>query len=165
MRERLLILAVLAGFVAVATYPASRALATGTTAARPRLAKPRLPGACVVPPGEMRVSHMRLLVEWRDLAVRKGVRTVSMPDGRTWRTTLTGTCLQCHGAKEEFCDRCHAYAAVTPECWGCHVAVPPGAEAPGDTAGLKARPTAALFPAGLKARPTARPTRGPGGAR
>ena len=28
--------------------------------------------------------------------------------------SLTGTCLRCHANKAEFCDRCHAYAGVSP---------------------------------------------------
>lgn len=172
MRERLLILAVLAGFAGIATYPVSRALATGTQAARPRLATPERQGACVLPAAEMRASHMQLLVEWRDLAVRQGVRSVTMPDGRTWRASLTGTCLQCHDRKDEFCDRCHAYAAVTPECWNCHVIPPPDAgrvfrlavqaeaSAPGDAAGQAAGRDAS------PRRPSARQTSGrAGGAR
>ena len=35
--------------------------------------------------------------------------------------SLTNTCLaQCHGAKADFCERCHNYAAVTLACWDCH---------------------------------------------
>jgi hypothetical protein len=68
----------------------------------------------------MRASHMKLLVEWRDLAVRQGVRNVAI-DGRTWKVSLTATCLDCHDDKAKFCDRCHEYAAVSPGCWSCHV--------------------------------------------
>ncbi|MCI5151411.1 MAG: cytochrome C [Candidatus Electrothrix sp. MAN1_4] len=33
----------------------------------------------------------------------------------------TMTCFACHSKKEQFCDSCHAYAAVkTPDCWSCH---------------------------------------------
>ena len=71
MRDRLLILGALAVFVAAATYPASRALATGTRPVPPALARSSVREACVLPAAEMRASHMRLLVEWRDLAVRK----------------------------------------------------------------------------------------------
>jgi hypothetical protein len=35
--------------------------------------------------------------------------------------SLTGTCLGCHGAKRDFCDRCHEYASVQITCFGCHV--------------------------------------------
>lgn len=120
MPDRRLVLAGLALVVLAATFPAWRAAALGTRAAAPVLARPRAQTACVAPPQEMRASHMKLLADWRDVAVRRGVRRVTMPDGRGWRVSLTGTCLECH-EKKRFCDRCHDYAAVKPDCWGCHV--------------------------------------------
>jgi hypothetical protein len=63
---------------------------------------------------------MTLLAGWRDLAVRSGVRRVTMADGRTWKVSLSGTCLDCH-EKAKFCDTCHEYAGAAPECWSCHV--------------------------------------------
>ena len=36
--------------------------------------------------------------------------------------SLAGTCMKCHSNKAEFCDRCHDYAGVSPDCWSCHVA-------------------------------------------
>jgi hypothetical protein len=29
--------------------------------------------------------------------------------------------MKCHDNKEEFCDKCHLYAGVTPYCWDCHI--------------------------------------------
>jgi hypothetical protein len=118
--DRRVVLASLALFLAAVTYPAWRAIAFGTRPDGPRLARSRVPGACVAPPAEMRLSHMKLLAEWRDLAVRQGVRSVTMPDARKWKVSLSGTCLDCHD-KAKFCDRCHEYAAVKPDCWNCHV--------------------------------------------
>jgi hypothetical protein len=37
---------------------------------------------------------------------------------------LTHTCLNCHSNKSAFCDACHHYMAVTPNCWDCHVTPP-----------------------------------------
>jgi hypothetical protein len=77
--------------------------------------------ACVAPVEEMRASHMELLNEWRDKVVREGVRTTTLPSGKTVRMSLTGTCMECHPNKKDFCDSCHTYMAVSPYCWECHV--------------------------------------------
>lgn len=140
MPDRRFVLAGLALFLLAASYPAWRALALGTTSAGPTLAKARRQ-PCILAPAEMRASHMSLLAEWRDMAVRRGVRRVMTRYATPVTVSLTGTCLDCH-EKAKFCDRCHAYAGVTPECWSCHVVpVSPGPEGTGDTAGLEARPT------------------------
>ena len=76
--------------------------------------------ACIEPPERMRRDHPVLLAGWRERAVRLGERVHHMGDGRDVRMSLTGTCLGCHGKASEFCDRCHAQAAVALSCWGCH---------------------------------------------
>ena len=92
----------------------------------PRLPRPRklpLPAGerqCVAPVAYMRTSHGDLLLEWRDRVVRAGERVFTAPDGRVRELSLVRTCLACH-QKAEFCDRCHQYVAVAPECWSCHV--------------------------------------------
>jgi hypothetical protein len=73
----------------------------------------------------MRTHHRELLNRWRDSAVREGQRTYVAESGREYTVGLTGTCLKCHADKEKFCDRCHNYAKVSPNCWQCHV-VPKG---------------------------------------
>jgi len=82
-----------------------------------------LPGKdrCVMPVAYMRTSHMALLKEWRDAVVRNGERVYTTADGRQFQRSLTGTCLDCHSNKSSFCDRCHDYAGVKPNCWDCHV--------------------------------------------
>jgi nitrate/TMAO reductase-like tetraheme cytochrome c subunit len=35
--------------------------------------------------------------------------------------SLSQTCLGCHSNKEKFCDSCHTYSGVKPNCWNCHV--------------------------------------------
>ncbi|HCX02472.1 MAG TPA: cytochrome C, partial [Syntrophaceae bacterium] len=42
-------------------------------------------------------------------------------NGRTFEKSLTGTCLQCHSNKEQFCDRCHNYVGAKPSCFNCHI--------------------------------------------
>jgi hypothetical protein len=77
---------------------------------------------CVEPAPFMRANHMKLLGTWRDGAVREGKRTYTATDGRVFQVSLTGTCLECHSNKEQFCDRCHNYAGVKPpNCWSCHI--------------------------------------------
>ncbi|PKN59851.1 MAG: menaquinol oxidoreductase [Deltaproteobacteria bacterium HGW-Deltaproteobacteria-11] len=76
---------------------------------------------CVEDTAFMRASHMKFLNAWRDEAVREGVRLYKAKDGRTFEKSLTGTCLQCHSNKEQFCDRCHNYVDVKPSCYNCHV--------------------------------------------
>jgi hypothetical protein len=34
--------------------------------------------------------------------------------------SLSQGCLGCHSNKEQFCDTCHNYAGVKPNCWSCH---------------------------------------------
>jgi hypothetical protein len=54
--------------------------------------------------------------------VREGGRQYRSADGRTFDMSLVRTCLaQCHQEREQFCDRCHAYAGIkTVSCWNCH---------------------------------------------
>ncbi len=83
---------------------------------------------CVMPTEWMRANHMQLLVDWREDVVRTKEQKVKTsrgrdyvtPDGKTYLASLTNTCMECHSNKKEFCDKCHNYAAVAPNCWGCH---------------------------------------------
>jgi hypothetical protein len=79
---------------------------------------------CVMPVEFMRTSHMNLLKDWRDTVVRAGDRSFSRPDGRLFQRSLANTCLDCHSNKSTFCDSCHNYMAVSPNCWDYHVAPP-----------------------------------------
>jgi hypothetical protein len=76
---------------------------------------------CVEPAPTMRANHMKLLNAWRDSVVREGNRIYTAADGRTHTMSLTGTCLECHSNKGQFCDRCHNYAGASPACWNCHI--------------------------------------------
>ena len=128
MRDRPLILGGLALFLVVATFPVWYNVGAGTRADAPSLAAPGpaadgagQPPRCVAPVEQMRASHMVMLAEWREEVVRAGRRAYTTPEGRRYAKSLTGTCLNCHDRKAEFCDRCHTYAGVAPACMDCHV--------------------------------------------
>ena len=84
------------------------------------LAKPTGGERCIEPWEEMRKNHPALLATWRERAVRFGERVHHSDGGLDVRISLTGTCLGCHGKASEFCDKCHAQAAVALSCWQCH---------------------------------------------
>lgn len=78
--------------------------------------------ACVAPPDVMRRTHMDLLAHQRNKTLREGVRGAQV--------SLNG-CISCHasrkngaviGSRENFCQSCHAYAAVKIDCFDCHQA-------------------------------------------
>ncbi len=123
MRDRLLIALGLFIFVALFTYPMWHAVAAKTSTAGPDLKLPQQAKTCVAPLRYMRAAHMKLLMDWREGAVRDGRLTYASYTGKSYRVNLSATCLtQCHTKKDEFCDRCHNYAAVSgPYCWDCHV--------------------------------------------
>ena len=75
---------------------------------------------CVAPPAEMRRHHMEMLKHQRDDTVHGGIRGAKF--------SLKG-CIDCHAsartgsvasAPGDFCASCHAYAAVTIDCFECH---------------------------------------------
>ena len=86
---------------------------------RPALAPPG-GGSCVEDTSYMRRNHMELIKHQRDRTVREGIRTT--------RHSLAN-CVACHadpktgrvtGSKDAFCEGCHAYVAVQPDCFECH---------------------------------------------
>jgi hypothetical protein len=74
-----------------------------------------------MPAEYMRANHMQLLNDWRDNVLRDDNRTAVQVEGRDYRKGLQQACMQCHSNKEKFCDNCHAYTAVNPYCWDCHL--------------------------------------------
>lgn len=108
-------------FLAVVTSPMWYHMVAGAKPTPPDLVLPADYDKCVESTEYMRVQHMDLLNEWRDDVVRRGDRTHVAPDGTEYDKSLSRTCMTCHDNKEQFCDRCHTYAAVTPYCWTCHV--------------------------------------------
>lgn len=97
---------------------------------------------CVEPKEYMRENHMKLLLEWRDSAVRDGKTVYINSQGQAYEISLQGTCLNCHNnipisevdavndkkgttaatntEGNQFCFSCHTYSSVEPNCWNCH---------------------------------------------
>lgn len=67
--------------------------------------------ACIKDTEWMRRNHMKLLMHKRAVTVREGVRTPA-------ESLLQ--CQSCHQKREAFCDRCHSYVGVKPDCFECH---------------------------------------------
>jgi len=77
----------------------------------PVLEKPK--GSACVRPGEwMRRNHMDFLKHKRSLTVREGLRV---------RSESLLKCAECHTSHGRFCDRCHSYVGVAPDCFECHL--------------------------------------------
>ncbi|WP_290596723.1 MULTISPECIES: sulfate reduction electron transfer complex DsrMKJOP subunit DsrJ [unclassified Archaeoglobus] len=112
-----LILIFLVGFFTPYWYNAM----AGSFGYEPELKKPA--GECVEDSKWMAANHMLLLQQWRTQAIRHGAE-----GGRIYHSFTTGeeyhastnTCWSCHDSKEEFCDQCHDYVGIHPECWDCH---------------------------------------------
>ncbi len=68
-------------------------------------------GECVKDKEYMRANHMDILKEARVKTVRDGVRI---------KDYSLKNCQTCHTNRDEFCDRCHNYVGVKPECFECH---------------------------------------------
>ena len=85
--------------------------------------------ACVEPTNLMRRNHMELIKHQRDATVHSGIRST--------KHSLAG-CIDCHvsrdtdgravavNADHQFCNACHAFAAVDVNCFDCHAAIPRG---------------------------------------
>lgn len=76
---------------------------------------------CVKDKAWMTAWHMDLLDEWRNDVVRLNDSGPVQIDGKEWEKSLTRTCLGCHESYQKFCNECHTYADVKPDCWQCHV--------------------------------------------
>ena len=84
---------------------------------------------CVRPKEFMRRNHFELIKHQRDVTVHQGVRAT---------TDSLSACIACHvqydsknqpvpvNAEGQFCNRCHDWVAVEPDCFGCHSTVPQG---------------------------------------
>ncbi len=78
---------------------------------KPELTLPAGGGKCIEPTEFMRKNHMTLLVHVRDDIVRNGAHKPKYHIEH---------CKTCHTKRAEFCDKCHNYVGVKPECFDCH---------------------------------------------
>jgi len=76
---------------------------------------------CVESKQFMVTTHMQLLNDLRDQALRDGNRWYVNSKGEKIWISLQNTCLKCHSNKKDFCDKCHNYVGVAPYCWDCHI--------------------------------------------
>lgn len=107
-------------FAAIAVFPFWFSFTSGDSEP-PDLPLPTKAAKCIESKEYMRAQHMDLLNQWRDAVVREGQRVYVSTSGERFQMSLTNTCLDCHTSKAEFCDQCHSYLAVAPECWNCHI--------------------------------------------
>lgn len=82
---------------------------------------------CVAPNDQMRRNHMKFILHQRDETVLKGIRSEPFS---------LSECVDCHAQSDadgqairidhpgQFCQSCHAYAAVNIDCFTCHRAIP-----------------------------------------
>jgi hypothetical protein len=120
--------AAIGGIALALALGAGWALSQERSAGAGRVPKPALVQAkgdkCVEPVDFMRRNHMKVLLQHRDRTMHEGIRTP--------QHSLKG-CVECHagptsgtvvGAKDDFCQSCHAYAAVSVDCFECHATRP-----------------------------------------
>ena len=60
--------------------------------------------------------------------MKRAMRSLDEAGAKAMRTrvekvlaSLSNNCMECHSNKSQFCDQCHNYVAVVPNCWGCHL--------------------------------------------
>lgn len=109
----------LAVFFVIMTFPFW--YNAGKASVPPELVLPEKEKQCVESTEFMRAKHMELIDEWRHQVVRQGKRVYTGLGGKKYEMSLQNTCMSCHKEKEKFCDRCHTYVAVSPNCWSCHL--------------------------------------------
>jgi hypothetical protein len=121
MSDRAKALTGLAIFLVLLAFPMWQTLGTASDSARPELELPEDETSCIEETEYMSARHMELLNQWRNAVVREGETEYTSTSGETWDISLTGTCMDCHDNRENFCTRCHDYANVAPRCWNCHI--------------------------------------------
>ena len=66
---------------------------------------------CIKETDWMRKNHMDFLKKQREITVREGIRV---------KEESLLNCRTCHQSRENFCDKCHDFNAVKPDCFECH---------------------------------------------
>jgi len=89
---------------------------------------------CVEPEDDMKKNHMNYLLHQRDETMHEGIRT---------KQYSLKECINCHvpkdstarfGDNQHFCSSCHNFAAVSIDCFQCHMDRPMNKEASGSKA-------------------------------
>jgi len=117
----------IAVFLVVVTLPLWSNLGKAVPVPQPKLDTPKITATpekerkCILDTAFMRSNHMQLLEDWRNQVVREGKRDFVTPSGKKILASLSNTCMDCHSNKTNFCDQCHNYVGVVPNCWGCHL--------------------------------------------
>ena len=114
------IIAGLIGFIALVTFPFYANLGKTSSAPAAPLSAPDTLHIGNISVGDTRAEHMKLLYQWRDEVVRTGARLTEF-QGIELEKSIQKGCLSCH-VKQDYCDKCHDYVGVTPNCWDCHFA-------------------------------------------
>ncbi|MDP2646207.1 MAG: sulfate reduction electron transfer complex DsrMKJOP subunit DsrJ [Desulfobacterales bacterium] len=122
MHDKKWIIIGLSVFLAFFTFPFWYNMGKASPAPEPELTgKSAGAKACVEPKAYMKTRHMQLLNQWRASVVREEKKIYVSSTGKTFKMSLTQTCLDCHTEKSRFCDQCHTYVSVRPDCWDCHI--------------------------------------------
>ncbi|MGI6226830.1 MAG: sulfate reduction electron transfer complex DsrMKJOP subunit DsrJ [Peptococcales bacterium] len=112
-------------FVGIFTFPFILGAGKTTGAPEVSLDTPKIneldAKECILDTQYMRSDHMKVLADWKVEVVREDNRVFVSDSGKEYIMSLQNTCLDCHSNKEDFCDACHTYAEVDPNCWDCHV--------------------------------------------
>ena len=112
-------------FLVLVTLPLWKNLGKVIPAPDPKLDTPAIMAMkekkCVESREFMKANHMLLLVDWREEVVRTGNREYTATDGKKYNASLSNTCMECHSNYSQFCNSCHGYVGVVPNCWGCHL--------------------------------------------
>ncbi|GAW91758.1 sulfate reduction electron transfer complex DsrMKJOP subunit DsrJ [Calderihabitans maritimus] len=111
--------------IGLVSFPFWYSTGKAASAPQPKLDTPTIQELeekrCVEATPYMRASHMQLLNEWRTSVIREGNRIYVAENGERYNMSLQNTCMECHSNKTQFCDRCHKYVGVKPDCWTCHI--------------------------------------------
>lgn len=125
MYDKKIVIPLLVVIVFALTYPVWSLFGKSSVAPELSLDTPEIQAMaekkCIEDTEFMRSEHMTLLNEWRIKSVREGTHIYLATDGKEYEMSLQNTCLSCHSNKAEFCDSCHTYADVDPDCWVCHI--------------------------------------------
>ena len=133
MSDKPIIVAGLAVFIVVVTFPVWYTLGFSEDPSPPNLEIPQ--GKCVKDAEWMRANHMNLLKEWRNDMVREADKSQIEINGEKYEKSLTKGCMICHVNRQTFCYECHKYTNAVQllplrgsettqrgiRCWNCHI--------------------------------------------